>query len=117
MHRRGSRLAVASIAALVVTVGAALIMSLTGQHFAEAVPSLARFHPVLARRAVLAHGSYQLHVWLVEIPRYLYPPACKPCTQSAGFTNTGAITEDVSAGAGHEAIIPISATRTATYRG
>lgn len=57
-----------------------LIMSLTGDHFDQAARSLARFDSVVVRRRVLAHGSYHLHVWLVEFPRYLHPPACKPCT-------------------------------------
>ena len=48
-----------------------LIMSLTGRNFAQAVRSLARFKPDVVRRAILHHGSYHLHVWLVDLGRYL----------------------------------------------
>jgi hypothetical protein len=48
-----------------------LLMSLTGLDFAQAVRSLARFQPVVVRRAVLSHGWYHLHVWLVDLGRYL----------------------------------------------
>jgi hypothetical protein len=47
-----------------------LIMSLTGRDFAQAVRSLARFHPAVVRRGVLSHGWYHLHVWLVDLRRY-----------------------------------------------
>jgi Dolichyl-phosphate-mannose-protein mannosyltransferase len=48
-----------------------LLMSLTGRHFGEAVRSLARFHPVVVRRRILSQGSYRLHVWLIDLRRYL----------------------------------------------
>ena len=48
-----------------------LIMSLTGHDFAQAVRSLAHFQPVVVRRAILSHGWYHLHVWLVDLGRYL----------------------------------------------
>jgi len=48
-----------------------LLMSLTGRHFAGAVRSLARFRPVVVRRGILSQGSYRLHVWLVDLRRYL----------------------------------------------
>ncbi len=52
-----------------------LLMSLTGDRFPEAVRSLARFQPVVVRRAVLASGGYRLHVWLVDLGRYLRHPS------------------------------------------
>ena len=48
-----------------------LIMGLIGQHFAQAVRSLARFQPLVVRRGVLTHGSHHLHVWLVDLMHYL----------------------------------------------
>ncbi len=48
-----------------------LLMSLTGQHFAAALRSLARFQPVVVRRGVLSHARYHLHVWLVDLRLYL----------------------------------------------
>jgi len=52
-----------------------LLISLTGDRFPEAVRSLARFQPVVVRRAVLASGGYRLHVWLVDLGRYLRHPS------------------------------------------
>lgn len=49
-----------------------LLMSLTGQDFAKAVGALAQFQPVVARRRILSDGSYHLHVWLVDLERYLH---------------------------------------------
>jgi Dolichyl-phosphate-mannose-protein mannosyltransferase len=48
-----------------------LFMSLSGKHFAEAVRTLAPYQPVVVRRAILAHGSFHLHAWLVDLRRYL----------------------------------------------
>lgn len=48
-----------------------LLMSLTGQGFDQAVRSLARFQPVVARRGVISHGWYHLHVWLIDLGRYI----------------------------------------------
>jgi hypothetical protein len=48
-----------------------LLMSHTGVDFAKAVRSLARFQPVVVHRGVLSHGSYHLHVWLVDLRRYV----------------------------------------------
>lgn len=48
-----------------------LLMSTTGDHFAQAVRSLAPYQPVVVRRGVLSDGSYHLHVWLVDIGRYI----------------------------------------------
>lgn len=50
-----------------------LLMSLAGQDFAKAVRALARFHPVVVRRRILSDGWYHLHVWLVDLERYLHP--------------------------------------------
>jgi len=51
-----------------------LMMSLSGKHFAQAVRSLTPYQPVVVRRAILAHGSYHLHAWLVDLRRYLVEP-------------------------------------------
>jgi Dolichyl-phosphate-mannose-protein mannosyltransferase len=51
-----------------------LLMSLTGRHFAAAVRSLARFRPLVVRRGILHHGSYRLHVWLIDLRRHLRLP-------------------------------------------
>ena len=48
-----------------------LLMSLTGDRFAQAVRSLAPFQPVVVRRAILSGGRYHLHIWLVDLRRYL----------------------------------------------
>ena len=48
-----------------------LLMSLSGRGFAHAVRSLARFHPVVVRRAILHGGPHRLRVWLVDLRRYL----------------------------------------------
>jgi hypothetical protein len=47
-----------------------LLMSLTGRHFSKAVHSLARFRPLVVRRGILHHGSYRLHVWLIDLRRH-----------------------------------------------
>ncbi len=51
-----------------------LLMSLTGQDFAQAVHSLAPFDPVVVRRAVLSDGAFHVHAWLVELKRYFGSP-------------------------------------------
>jgi hypothetical protein len=51
-----------------------LLMSLDGRNFVHAVRSLAPFRPLVVRRGVLSHGSYHLHVWLVDIRRHLRLP-------------------------------------------
>jgi hypothetical protein len=48
-----------------------LMMSVTGRDFARGVRSLARFRPVVVRRAILSRGSFHLYVWLVDLRRYL----------------------------------------------
>ena len=44
-----------------------LLLGRTGRQFAQAVRSLAQFQPTVARRAVLSHGAYHLHVWLIDL--------------------------------------------------
>ena len=48
-----------------------LLMSLTGNNFGTALKSLGRFGPVLVRQRVISHGSYHLHVALIDLRRYL----------------------------------------------
>jgi len=48
-----------------------LLMSVTGNGFAQAVHSLAQFEPHVAKRAVLADGEVRLHLWLVDLGSYL----------------------------------------------
>ena len=56
-----------------------LLMSLTGDQFAQAVRALAPFEPVVVRRATIIGNSYQLHLWLVDLRRYLpSPPDADP---------------------------------------
>jgi hypothetical protein len=52
-----------------------LLMSLTGRHFGAAVRALARFRPLVVRRGILHHGSYRLHVWLIDLRRHPRLPA------------------------------------------
>ena len=52
--------------------GQVLIMSLTGHDVAQAMQSLASFQPTVVRRAILSDGWYHLHVWLVDLGRYLH---------------------------------------------
>ncbi len=51
--------------------GQILLMSVTGEGFSRAVQSLAPFQPVVVRRGVLSDGPVHLHVWLVDLRRYL----------------------------------------------
>jgi hypothetical protein len=48
-----------------------LLMSVNGDGFPQAVRSLSPFQPVVVRRGVLADGSFHLHLWLVDLRRYL----------------------------------------------
>ena len=52
-----------------------LLMSLNGQYFDKAVRALAPFQPVVVHRKVLSHGTYHLHVELINLKRYLGHPA------------------------------------------
>jgi len=51
--------------------GQVVLMSRTGEGFARAVRSLHAYRPVVVRRGVLSHGSYHVHVWVVDLRRYL----------------------------------------------
>ena len=51
-----------------------VMMSLTGQDFARAVASLAQFDPVVVKRGILSHGAEHLHIWLVDLRKYLVGP-------------------------------------------
>lgn len=48
-----------------------LLMSFTGHRFEAAVRVLQRYTPVVVRKGVLAAGDYRLHVWLIDLMRYL----------------------------------------------
>jgi hypothetical protein len=50
-----------------------LIMSTSGHDFTQAVRSLSQFTPVVVRRGVLSAGSFHLHLWLVDLERYVRP--------------------------------------------
>jgi hypothetical protein len=46
-----------------------VMISVTGQDFGTAVASLAPFMPRVVRRGILSHGTWHLHVWLVDLER------------------------------------------------
>ena len=48
-----------------------LLVSFSGEGFSQAVRSLAPFEPAVVRRGVLADGAFRLHVWLIDLGRYL----------------------------------------------
>jgi hypothetical protein len=48
-----------------------LLMSLTGDRFERAVRALRRYAPVVVRKGVLVDGDYRLHLWLIDLRRYL----------------------------------------------
>jgi hypothetical protein len=48
-----------------------LLMSLNGNQFDKALRALSQFQPVVVRRAVITHGPYRLHAWLINLRRYL----------------------------------------------
>ncbi len=48
-----------------------LLMSLTGAHFRQAVASLEQFAPVVAKRGILRAGPLHVHLWLVDLTRYM----------------------------------------------
>ena len=50
-----------------------LLMSLTGTDFSQAVSQLSPFQPLVVRRGVLSDDTFHLHVWLVDLRRYLLP--------------------------------------------
>jgi hypothetical protein len=47
-----------------------LLMSFTGQGFAQSLTALAPFQPVLVRGGVLSSGSVGLHLWLIDLDKY-----------------------------------------------
>ena len=51
--------------------GQILLMSLTGDHFGQALKSLAPFNAVLVRQRVISDGDYHLHVALIDLRSYL----------------------------------------------
>ncbi len=52
-----------------------LLMSVTGQDFFKAVKWLKPFKPQVVKQGVLSDGSYHLHLWLVDLRRYLRHPS------------------------------------------
>jgi hypothetical protein len=52
-----------------------LLMSMTGDKFLRAVEWLQPYRPDTVRTAVLSDGTYHLHVWLIDLDRYLRRPA------------------------------------------
>ncbi len=51
-----------------------LLMSLTGQGFAASLTALKPFQPQLVHAGVLRSGSVALHLWLIDLHRYLQTP-------------------------------------------
>lgn len=51
-----------------------LLMSLTGQGFAASLSALKPFQPQLVRTGVLRSGSVALHLWLIDLHKYLRTP-------------------------------------------
>jgi hypothetical protein len=51
-----------------------LLMSLTGQGFAASLGALKPFQPQLVRTGVLRSGSVALHLWLIDLHKYLQTP-------------------------------------------
>jgi hypothetical protein len=47
-----------------------LLLSFTGQDFAQSLTALAPFQPALIRSAILRSGSVALHVWLIDLDQY-----------------------------------------------
>jgi hypothetical protein len=47
-----------------------LLLSFTGQDFAQSLSALSPFQPKLVRTGILRSGSVALHVWLIELDRY-----------------------------------------------
>ena len=52
-----------------------LLMSPTGDDFLRAVEWLQPYRPDTVRTAILSDGTYHLHVWLIDLRRYLRRPA------------------------------------------
>jgi hypothetical protein len=47
-----------------------LLLSFTGQDFAQSLNALSPFQPTLVRTGILRSGSVALHVWLIDLNRY-----------------------------------------------
>ena len=47
-----------------------LLLSFTGQDFAQSLTALSPFQPRLVRTGMLRSGSVVLHVWLIDLNRY-----------------------------------------------
>jgi tetrahydromethanopterin S-methyltransferase subunit C len=47
-----------------------LLLSFTGQDFAQSLAALSPFQPALVRTGILRSGSVALHVWLIDLNRY-----------------------------------------------
>jgi hypothetical protein len=47
-----------------------LLLSFTGQDFAQSLTALSPFQPTLVRTGILRSGSVALHVWLIDLNRY-----------------------------------------------
>jgi hypothetical protein len=47
-----------------------LLLSFTGQDFAQSLTALSPFQPRLVRTGILRSGSVALHVWLIDLNRY-----------------------------------------------
>jgi hypothetical protein len=47
-----------------------LLLSFTGQDFAQSLTALSPFQPALIRTGILRSGSVALHVWLIDLNRY-----------------------------------------------
>jgi 4-amino-4-deoxy-L-arabinose transferase-like glycosyltransferase len=47
-----------------------LLMSFTGQDFAQSLTALSPFQPTLVRSGVLRSGSVALHLWLIDLGKY-----------------------------------------------
>jgi MFS family permease len=52
-----------------------LLLSFTGQDFAQSLSALSPFEPRLVRTAVLRSGSVALHVWLIDLGQYYRGPS------------------------------------------
>ncbi len=52
-----------------------LAISVGPMNLQRVLTSLAVLHPFLARKTILRSGPYNMRLWLIEIPRYLTPPA------------------------------------------
>jgi hypothetical protein len=49
-----------------------LLLSFTGQDFAQSLTALSPFQPQLVRTGILRSGSIALHVWLIDLKQYFH---------------------------------------------